>query len=337
MAEYFGTRMTIKVVLTDNVSNQKRRDRLANPDPEKSKMKLKNLVKQMEIQGLRTFADQMQDAIFFFKKYPKQIPKFQHILVDEYQDVNEVQHRLLQWLAGARAQVMVVGDVDQCIYTWRGANPEFLGQRFVADFVGATTYHLPHTFRFGHRLALLANYAIAQNPWADRHPVLSASTCVDTQVVYSVGEDGGQMIEPLLAWRMQGGRWQDCAVLVRLWAQAGLVELRLLQANIPYRLLGDRSIWDSIAAQGMMAILSVASGDIWQQTYEVRHRLLTAFWQCPNMGLSLSARERLVSLSAQSPEAVYDAIEALPTDRAWLKPIGCDVGMCGRRCVIRQG
>lgn len=242
-----------------------------------------------------------------------------HILVDEYQDVNEVQHVLLQWLAGERAQVMVVGDVDQCIYTWRGANPDFLAQRFEQDFSGTTTHYLPHSFRFGHSLALLANHAIAANDWADRRAVLATDTSQSTQVEVLVGAQAPLLMQSLMIWYEKTGNWQSAAILVRVWAQAASVELALLQAKIPYRLLGERSVWDAAITQGVMALLALAEGRLWQWNHEDRHQALTAFWQLPPLGMPKAARERLAQLSAQAPDQVFEAVEAMPCERDWLK------------------
>jgi DNA helicase-2/ATP-dependent DNA helicase PcrA len=242
-----------------------------------------------------------------------------HILVDEYQDVNEVQHTLLHWLAGDRAQVMVVGDVDQCIYTWRGANPDFLGQRFEQDFKGAITHYLPHSFRFGHALALLANHAIAANDWADRRAVLATTSSKPTQVEVLVGSQAPLLVRSLTIWHEQVNNWHSSAVLVRVWAQAASVELALLQANIPYRLLGEKSVWDAPMTQGVMALLALAEGRLWQWNSEDRLSALTAFWQLPPLGMPKAARERLTQISAQSPDQVFAAIEAMPCERDWLK------------------
>jgi len=242
-----------------------------------------------------------------------------HILVDEYQDVNEVQHVLLQWLAGERAQVMVVGDVDQCIYTWRGANPDFLAQRFEQDFFGATTHYLPHSFRFGHSLALLANHAIAANDWTGRRAVLAVETSQPTQIEVLVGAQAPLLMQSLTIWHEKTGNWQSAAILVRVWAQAASVELALLQANIPYRLLGERSVWDAPITQGVMALLALAEGRLWQWNHETRYQALIAFWQLPPLGMPKAARERLTQLSAQAPDQVFSAIEAMPCERDWLK------------------
>lgn len=242
-----------------------------------------------------------------------------YLLVDEYQDVNEVQHVLLHWLAGERAQVMVVGDVDQCIYTWRGANPDFLAQRFVQDFSGATTYHLPHSFRFGHSLALLANHAIDANPWLDRRAVLATETAQPTELQCLVGHEASEVVRALIKWHTDGHDWSTAAVLVRLWVQAAPIELALLQAKIPYRLLGERSVWDVPTTQGLMALLMLATGEMWRETSETRWQWLSAFWQLPPLGMAKVQRERLVQLSVALPESVVEAIEALPEERAWLK------------------
>jgi DNA helicase-2/ATP-dependent DNA helicase PcrA len=86
-----------------------------------------------------------------------------HIIVDEYQDINEAQQQLLKILAGSRARVMVVGDVDQCIYEWRGARPEYITTRFQLDFPKPENYMLSYTFRYGHQLSLAANHLISWN------------------------------------------------------------------------------------------------------------------------------------------------------------------------------
>lgn len=249
-----------------------------------------------------------------------------YILVDEYQDVNEVQHVMLQWLAGERAQVMVVGDVDQCIYTWRGANPDFLASRYAQDFAGAVSYYLPHTFRFGHSLALLANHAIDANPWTDRKLVLATEFAKPTQIYSLSGNESKQIVKHLQEWQQAGHSLQESAVLVRLWSQAAAIELALLQAGISYRLLGDKSIWELPATQGLLALLSIANGQLWQETSEIRVQQLTAFWQLPPMGMNRQQRERLIHLSASQPTQVLAAIESLPDTRSWLKKHWSDRG-----------
>lgn len=242
-----------------------------------------------------------------------------HLLVDEYQDINEVQHQLLAWLAGTRAQVMVVGDVDQCIYTWRGASPDFLLYRFEQDFPAATTYHLSQTFRFGHALALLANHALAANDNPSRRLVLSAPGAAATRLHWHAGAAAAVVVRELARWQQGGGRLEEAALLVRLWSQAPELELALLSAGIAYRLLGERSVWDHGVTQGIMAVLALASGQLWQRPVAERQSALSAFWQLPPLGMPRAARERLVRLSAEAPDQVAAALMHQPCDHDWLK------------------
>jgi len=101
--------------------------------------------------------------------------------------------------------------------------------------------------------------------------------------------------------------------------QAAPIELALLQAKIPYRLLGERSVWDVPTTQGLMALLMLATGTLWQESTESRWQWLNAFWQLPPLGMAKVQRERLVQLSVAQPEAIVEAIETLPEERAWLK------------------
>lgn len=284
---------------------------------------LKHLETLRQRAGIWFFTDMLYATWYALHQHPDKRTQFanhlDYMLVDEYQDVNEVQHQLLTWLAGERAQVMVVGDVDQCIYTWRGAQTSFLSERFAQDFSSVTTYHLPNTFRFGHRLALLANHAIAVNEWADRVPVLSSSFAPDTQLHLHQGHDIQHCAKILQEWQTEGNQLQDSAILFRTWSQSAVVELSLLQAGIPYRMLGDSSIWETTLAQGIIALLALADASLWQLPYEERLSALTAFWQCPPMGLRRSEREYLTKLSAQNPEQVAQAIESLPCERDWQK------------------
>ena len=116
------------------------------------------LKKQMEIQGLRTYADQIQDTISFFKKYPKQIPKFQHILVDEYQDVNSSQVEILELLNPEN--IFAVGDPRQAIFGWRGADIRFILD-FKKEHESAKIIHLTKNYRSNEHIVSLMNKTIS--------------------------------------------------------------------------------------------------------------------------------------------------------------------------------
>ena len=167
-----------------------------------------------------------------------------HIIVDEYQDINESQQQLLKILAGSRAKVMVVGDVDQCIYEWRGARPEYITTRFQLDFPNPENYQLSYTFRYGHQLSLAANHLIAGNKKRDRKLCISHETNPKTIITCLEEQKKHPAISVLSEWREKNRSLRDAVVLVRLFAQSVPVELALLEAGIPYRLEGNAQVFD---------------------------------------------------------------------------------------------
>ena len=114
-----------------------------------------------------TYADMLYLPVKFFQSHPEwehlASNKMDHVLVDEYQDTNEVQHQLLKIIAGNRAHVTVVGDPDQTIYEFRGARPKYILHQFMNEFTPATAFNLSYSFRYGHQVALLANHLISAN------------------------------------------------------------------------------------------------------------------------------------------------------------------------------
>ncbi len=185
-----------------------------------------------------------------------------HIIVDEYQDINEVQQQLLKAIAGSRAQVMVVGDVDQCIYEWRGAKPEYITSRFAGDFPGPVTYTLSTTFRYGHRLALAANHLIANNRLRDRKLCLARPDNPDTRILCLEETDPHPVIKVIGNWLESGRPLREAAVLVRLYALSVPVELALLEQNIPYRLSGHETVFSCPEIRALLGYLHLCAGDL---------------------------------------------------------------------------
>ncbi|WP_417596487.1 ATP-dependent helicase [Oceanospirillum sp.] len=156
-----------------------------------------------------------------------------HVIVDEYQDINSIQQFLLSILAGERARVMVVGDVDQCIYEWRGARPEFMLRDFARQFQQPVSYPLSYSFRYGATLALAANHLIGRNKNRDAGLCLATSEHQDTQI--EVLPELNQLVSHLQPVLERSGA-VNVAVLVRSWALSMPIQLVFLQQQIPFRL-----------------------------------------------------------------------------------------------------
>ena len=226
-----------------------------------------------------TFSDMLYDPCMLFKQRPDIAEQFsghmEWILVDEYQDVNGIQQFLLQILHGAggyqgNGQVMVIGDADQTIYEFRGSKPEYITKEFEKAFntqdvhgevitTAHTSYQLPHTFRYGHKLSLLANQVIGENQ--DREDVLCLShpTTPNTRIHLQHHGDYSQQVLTLLKELAEKRPLEDVAILNRLWGISAPIELALLQEDMPYQLDHSQTVLDRFELQVFWILFEIAS------------------------------------------------------------------------------
>ena len=234
-----------------------------------------------------------------------------HIIVDEYQDINEAQQQLLKILAGTTAKVMVVGDVDQCIYEWRGARPEYITDRFQIDFSSPENYLLSYTFRYGHQVSLAANHLIAGNRKRDQKFCISHETTGDTAILCMEEQVKHPVLSLLTDWRGQGRLLGEAVVLVRLFAQTVPVELALLEAEIPYRLEGNAHVFDCSEIMALTGYLHLASGTLADEELARREEMLTAMLSQPHLGIKRDAMQELVRTIALDVKSGKDFLLAL--------------------------
>jgi DNA helicase-2/ATP-dependent DNA helicase PcrA len=232
-----------------------------------------------------------------------------HIIVDEYQDINEVQQQLLRCIAGSRAEVMVVGDVDQCIYEWRGARPEYIVSRFDRDFPGALSYTLSYTFRFGHRLSLAANHLISRNKFRDRKLCLSADGTPDTRLQWLPENEPHPVLKILDDWQKSNRSLREAVVLVRLYASSVPVELALLENNIPYRLSGHEPVFGCPEILALMGYLYLCQGGLSRiSNVERGIELVVAMLTNPHFWLKADACRALAAAIVDNPTRAADMI-----------------------------
>jgi len=265
-------------------------------------------------QGGRFFADLVHEPVMALLADPTLAGwvgnRVDHIIVDEYQDINEVQQQLLKAIAGERAQVMVVGDVDQCIYEWRGAQPVYITERFQEDFPQPTTYTLSTTFRFGHRLSLAANHLIRHNPLPGRKLCLASPANPDTRLDCLVEGSPHPALAILADWQGgQGRSLREAAALVRIFALSVPLELALIAGGIPYRLLGHERVFACPEIMALTGFLRLCQS---RQPLS-SETTVAAMLANPHLGLK---RERLASLAraialepAQAPKLITAQID----------------------------
>lgn len=272
--------------------------------------------------GIRLFSDLIYDPVMAALTN-SEVERFiggryDHVVVDEFQDVNEAQMTLIRMIAGKRAKVMAVGDDDQTIYKWRGAKPDYMTRLFVKEFAGATRYTLPHTFRYGHNLSLLANFVITHNTnrtdkicvsGTDRH------TGIDVRLVHK--NPGAEVLKIMQEWIGSGRKASEAAILVREYAHSISSEVALLQNNMPYRLVGAAPFFDRAEVLGLRAYLQLAAGGVAAvDDVDRRTKLVQALLTTPTLYLRKDMVESIAEAVAESPNDLLQiAEEAFRGDR----------------------
>ncbi len=190
--------------------------------------------------------------------------RVQYLLVDEYQDTNECQYRLVQLLTGQRAMFTAVGDDDQAIYAWRGATVENLA-KLTTDYPALKVIKLEQNYRSVQTILAAANRVISQNPnlfdkklWSDLgagEPI--RVTAMDTDLI-----EAESIAVRLSAERFERrAEWRDFAVLYRSNQQARIMEQALRNLRIPYILSGGQSFFDKAEIRDVLAYLRLIAND----------------------------------------------------------------------------
>ncbi len=188
--------------------------------------------------------------------------RFRYILVDEYQDTNAAQYKFVSLMGGGYRNVMVVGDDDQSIYGWRGADIRNILD-FERDFPGAAIVRLEENYRSTPNILSLANKVIEENT-ERRGKTLRATRPAGEPVtlMQTLDErDEAEFIAEIVTDRTARGDWarRDCAVLYRTNAQSRAIEDSFRRRGIPYRLVGAVRFYDRREIRDLMAYLKLVA------------------------------------------------------------------------------
>jgi DNA helicase-2/ATP-dependent DNA helicase PcrA len=179
--------------------------------------------------------------------------RFRHLFVDEFQDVSRAQLRLLRaWLAD-RDALCVVGDPDQAIYSFAGADPHYLTQ-FGRHFDGGTTVRLEVNYRSTPEIVHAARAVLPRRERADVRAAGPAGPA-PTVSSYANGEAEARGVAQRIREAHSGRRWSDLAVLYRVNAQSAPFEEALRRAGVPFRVRGDRAFLDRAEVRKALAEL----------------------------------------------------------------------------------
>ena len=271
---------------------------------------------ELEKQGILTFDDMLYKVCDIFSKNKAVAEKakglYSHIIVDEYQDINEVQQYFIKSLVDETTAVMVVGDVDQSIYGWRGSTPYYMLEGFKKDFPSAKHFTLSYTFRYGDLISLMANNIITNN--TKRHKNLCVTyPNLDRKSGVSINTDPNSIVLSLKELLSQGVPISEMAVLVRKYNSTTVFELSCLYNDLPYRVEEGKNIFEEplfLAIYGYLMLFDNAKGF---KNYEQQDRvkIVKAMLDYPSLYLQRDVKESLAQEISKNLTKAPDFIEFL--------------------------
>ena len=236
--------------------------------------------------------------------------RFQHILVDEFQDTNSIQYAWIRQLATPGTNLMLVGDDDQAIYGWRGAKLEHI-LRFTKDFPSAKTIRLEQNYRSTKTILQAANSVICNNGgrlgkelWTDG----DIGQPIDVFVAFNELDEAGYIADTIKEQYRNTGCYADIAILYRSNAQSRVLEEALIQSRIPYRIYGGQRFFERAEIKDALAYLRLIAHPDDNYAYErvINH---------PARGLGARSLEIIRNYASQQGISLWRASEDLVKEK----------------------
>jgi DNA helicase II / ATP-dependent DNA helicase PcrA len=215
--------------------------------------------------GVVDFAELLLRSFELWRDQPELLDfyqrRFQHVLVDEFQDTNSIQYQWVRLLAGKQSVPFVVGDDDQSIYGWRGARVENI-QRYQRDFPGTRLFRLEQNYRSSATILEAANALIANNRerlgknlWTDGE----RGEPIRLYAAFNERDEATFIVDQITEWVNKGGQRQQVGVLYRSNAQSRALEEALIHARMPYRVYGGLRFFERAEIKDALAYLRLTS------------------------------------------------------------------------------
>ena len=234
--------------------------------------------------------------------------RFRYLLVDEYQDTNHAQYEICKLLAAATKNIMVVGDDDQSIYSWRGADVQNILD-FERDYKGCKTVKLEENYRSTGNILEAANSVIAKNMRRKSKRLFTSGKDGEKIGVYSASDerDEGRWIAGEIDKSLKRGEinsYDDVAILYRTNAQSRTIEDMMLRSGIPYKIVGGTKFFDRKEIRDVMAYLSLVVNSSDDVAFE---RIVNV----PKRGIGASTIEKIRDYAARSHISEFVAAASL--------------------------
>jgi DNA helicase II / ATP-dependent DNA helicase PcrA len=253
------------------------------------------------------FGDLMMLTVRLFETEPEVLEhyrdRFRWILVDEYQDTNPIQYRLIRLLAGERKNLCVVGDDDQSIYRWRGADIRNILD-FEKDFPGVTVVKLEQNYRSTRTILTAAGQVVAKNR-GRKEKTLWTENPVGERIVYrrleNEREEGRFVCTEIARHGRTGGNLSDSAVFYRTNAQSRVVEDALVAEGIPYHMVGGMRFYERLEIKDILAYLKVLDNPADEVALK---RIINT----PPRGIGHATIDRITEMAARRGVSFFDAL-----------------------------
>lgn len=217
----------------------------------------------LQVNNAMDFDDLLMNTVLLLDERPEVLARYQeryhHILVDEFQDTNATQYQLLRFLTGDHNSIFAVGDSDQSIYKWRGADYRNI-QNFYRDFPQSKTILLEQNYRSTQIILDAAIEVIRRNN--DHIPKKlfterEGGTKIAIREAYNESDEAATVVGTIESLMLQGYRGNDFAVMYRTNAQSRALEEAFIQAGMPYRLVGATQFYQRREIKDILAYLRV--------------------------------------------------------------------------------
>ncbi|MBP6016704.1 MAG: UvrD-helicase domain-containing protein [Candidatus Promineofilum sp.] len=217
----------------------------------------------LQVNNAMDFDDLLMNVVLLFDEQPATLAKYQeryrHILVDEFQDTNATQYRLLQQLAGQRNSLFAVGDSDQSIYRWRGADYRNI-QNFYRDYPESRTVVLEQNYRSTQIILDAAVEVVRRN--RDHIPKKlfterPSGAKIVLREAYNESDEAATVVNTIESLMLEGYNGNAFAVMYRTNAQSRALEEAFVQAGLPYRLVGATQFYQRREVKDIIAYLRV--------------------------------------------------------------------------------